>query len=279
MDQEFLKQLVQEHRTKSSCPKPQEVAAFFKGILGILFCDYSDESLRTEAEVKFAIEKSKIELVQLLLKNDIEDSTGVNQIAQGFYNRLPVVYKLLQLDIDAIFEGDPAANSRKEVIRSYPGFFAIASYRIAHELHLMGVSDLPRIITEYAHSKTGIDIHPGAIIGKSFCIDHGTGVVVGETATIGDQVKLYQGVTLGALSVRKKDANNKRHPTLMSGCVIYAGATILGGQTIVGKNSVIGGNVWLTRSVPDESKIYYQAKMNIEGKEEIDTVVFKEFAK
>lgn len=279
MNQDFIKQLVLEHQSKSTCPKPQEVAAFFKGILGLLFCDYSDQSIRTEAEVKFAIEKSKIELVQLLLKNDIEDRTGVNQIAQGFYNRLPVVYQLLQLDIDAIYDGDPAANSRREVIRSYPGFLAIASYRVAHELHLMGVADLPRIITEYAHSKTGIDIHPGAIIGKSFCIDHGTGVVVGETATIGDHCKIYQGVTLGALSVRKKDANNKRHPTLQSGCIIYAGATILGGQTIIGRDSVIGGNVWLTRSVPDGSKIYYQAKMSIEGKEEIDTVVFKDFAK
>jgi len=279
MNQDFISQLVLEHKSKSSCPKPEEVAAFFKGILGLLFCDYAEEFMRTEVEVKFAIEKSRIELMQLLLKNDIEDRTGVDQIALGFYNRLPVVYRLLRMDIDAIFDGDPAANSRKEVIRSYPGFLAIASYRVAHELHLMGVTDLPRIITEYAHSKTGIDIHPGAIIGKSFCIDHGTGVVVGETATIGDNVKIYQGVTLGALSVRKKDANNKRHPTLKSGCVIYAGATILGGQTIVGRNSVIGGNVWLTRSVPDESKIYYQAKMSIEGEEEIDTVVFKDFAK
>lgn len=279
MNDDFIHKLVREHQTKTNCPKPSEVADFFKGILGLLFCDYSNTMLTTAAEVKFSIEKNKLTLIQLLLRNDIEDNTGINQIAEGFFDRLAVVYDLLRLDIDAIFEGDPAANSKKEVIRSYPGFYAIAAYRIAHELHLMGVPDLPRIITEYAHSKTGIDIHPGAIIGKSFCIDHGTGVVIGETATIGNHVKVYQGVTLGALSVRKKDANNKRHPTISNDCIIYAGATILGGETIIGERSVIGGNVWLTRSVPPESKIYYQAKMSIDGEESTDTMVFKEFAK
>ncbi len=279
MNEEFIQDLLIEHKTKTRCPKPSEVAGFFKGLIGLLFCDYSNEFLTTSAEIRVAIQQSKLELVQLLLKNDIEDRSGVNQIADGFFDRLPVVNTLLRKDIEAIYEGDPAANSKKEVIRSYPGFYAIAAYRIAHELQLMGVSDLPRIITEYAHSKTGIDIHPGAIIGESFCIDHGTGVVIGETATIGRRVKLYQGVTLGALSVRKKDANNKRHPTLQDDCVVYAGATILGGSTIVGKGSVIGGNVWLTKSIPEESKLYYQARMNTDGGKEIDTFVFKDFAK
>ena len=279
MKEEFIDKLLREHKSKTGCPQPSEVAEFFTGLLGLLFCDYSDEQLHTKAQVTFAIQRNKIALVELLLKNDIEDKTGVNQIVDGFFARLPLVYDLLLLDIDAIFEGDPAASSKKEVIRSYPGFFAIAAYRIAHELHLMGVKDIPRIITEHAHSKTGIDIHPGAIIGKSFCIDHGTGIVIGETATIGHQVKIYQGVTLGALSVRKKDANNKRHPTIQDNCIIYSGATILGGKTIIGKGSIVGGNVWLTRSVPDESKIYYQAKMNVDGNGETDTYVFKGFAK
>lgn len=279
MNENFIQELLKEHQTKTSCPKPSEVADFFKGILGLLFCDYSNTSLTTLAEVRVAMEHSKIKLIQLLLKNDSKDVSGVHQIADGFFDRLSAVNALLRKDIDAIFEGDPAANSKKEVIRSYPGFYAIAAYRIAHELQLMGVSDLPRIITEYAHSKTGIDIHPGAIIGESFCIDHGTGVVIGETATIGHKVKLYQGVTLGALSVRKKDANNKRHPTIQDDCVLYAGATILGGNTIVGEGSVIGGNVWLTKSIPPGSKMYYQAKMHTDSGEEIDTFVFKDFAK
>ena len=147
----------------------------------------------------------------------------------------------------------PAAKSREEVIRTYPGFYAVAAYRIAHQLHLLGIQGIPRIITEHAHSKTGIDIHPGAKIGNHFCIDHGTGVVIGETSVIGNHVKIYQGVTLGALSVNKEDATKKRHPTLEDNVVVYAGATILGGGTVIGRGSVIGGNVWLTESVPPDT--------------------------
>ncbi len=279
MNEDFIDNLLQEHKSKTGCPSPSDVAEMFKGLLGLLFCDYREDNLYTRAQVILAFQQNKMALTDLLLKNDIEDRTGVHQIADGFFDRLPVVHKLLHLDIQAIFDGDPAASSKKEVVRSYPGFFAMAAYRIAHELHLMGVRDIPRIITEYAHSKTGIDIHPGAIIGNSFCIDHGTGLVIGETATIGSNVKIYQGVTLGALSVRKKDANNKRHPTILDNCVIYSGATILGGETVIGKDSIIGGNVWLTRSVPDGSKVYYQAKMSMEGDEQTDTYIFKGYAK
>src|SRR5688500_13033388 len=174
-----------------------------------------------------------------------------------------------------MFEGDPAAKSRSEVIRTYPGFYAIAAYRIAYELHSLGIHGISRIITEHAHSKTGIDIHPGAKIGNHFCIDHGTGVVIGETAVIGNHVKIYQGVTLGALSVSKDDAEKKRHPTLEDHVVVYAGATILGGATVIGHHSIVGGNVWLTRSVPPHSKIYYQAKMYNGETEETDIVIFK----
>ncbi|MCL4134672.1 UNVERIFIED_CONTAM: hypothetical protein GTU68_015294 [Idotea baltica] len=177
----------------------------------------------------------------------------------------------------AIYEGDPACKSRREVIRSYPGFYAIAAYRIANAMHLLGVEDLPRIITEFAHSKTGIDIHPGATIGASFCIDHGTGIVIGETAEIHEHVKIYQGVTLGALSVAKSDADTKRHPTIEARCVLYAGATILGGNTIIGHDSIIGGNTWVTRSVEPHSKVYYQAIMNTEDGG-LDRMVYKDFS-
>jgi serine O-acetyltransferase len=160
------------------------------------------------------------------------------------------------------------------VIRTYPGFYAIAAHRIAHCLLLNGVNLIPRIISEHAHRQTGIDIHPGAIIGDHFCIDHGTGIVIGETTTIGNHVKIYQGVTLGGLSVKKEDAEKKRHPTIENHVVIYAGASILGGDTVIGEGSIIGGNVWLTKSVPKNSKVYYQAKMtNSEG--DTDTITFR----
>jgi serine O-acetyltransferase len=174
-----------------------------------------------------------------------------------------------------MYAGDPAAKSRTEILRSYPGFYAIAAYRIANQMHRQGIQLIPRMITELAHSRTGIDIHPGATIGQYFCIDHGTGVVIGETTVIGDHVKIYQGVTLGALSVEKADADKKRHPTIEDHVVIYAGATILGGKTTIGKNSVIGGNVWLTKSVPAGSKVYYQAQMYHSDSTMTDLYIFK----
>jgi len=197
-----------------------------------------------------------------------------NLIAERFFEDMPQIHGLLEEDVTALFEGDPAAKSRTEVIRTYPGFFAIAAHRVAHCLLELGVRLIPRIISEYAHSRTGIDIHPGATIGHFFCIDHGTGVVIGETTVIGNRVKVYQGVTLGALSVDKKDAKTKRHPTIGDNVVIYAGATILGGKTDIGHDSVIGGNVWLTQSTEPFSKIYYKAQMtNSNG--DSDTIIFK----
>jgi serine O-acetyltransferase len=171
---------------------------------------------------------------------------------------------MLLKDAEAIELGDPAAKNRDEVIRSYPGFYAISIYRVANQLHRLNVPFIPRILTEIAHSKTGIDIHPAATIGHHFFIDHGTGVVIGETTHIGDFVKLYQGVTLGALSVNKGMAEIKRHPTIENDVVIYAGATILGGKTVIGKNSTIGGNVWLTESVPANSVVYHKPQLNVE---------------
>lgn len=188
-----------------------------------------------------------------------EFRSSADQAAE-FLAKLPDIRRALALDIQAAFEGDPAARDFDEIILAYPGLFAIMVYRLAHELHRQGVRLIPRIMTEYAHSKTGIDIHPGARIGHSFFIDHGTGVVIGETCEIGNNVKIYQGVTLGALSIPRDEQgkvvrNGKRHPTIEDDVVIYAGATILGGHTVIGRGSVIGGNVWLTESVPPGSKV------------------------
>jgi serine O-acetyltransferase len=184
---------------------------------------------------------------------------GVEQgaIVRSFFARLPPVRALLAEDVEAAFDGDPAAKSYAEIVASYPSLAAVASHRIAHELHSLGVPLLPRILSEHAHSRTGIDIHPGARIGRRFFIDHGTGVVIGETAEIGDRVVIYQGVTLGALAPRKGQVLRgvKRHPTLEDDVTIYAGATILGGDTVIGRGSVIGGNVWLTHSTPPCSKV------------------------
>ncbi len=180
--------------------------------------------------------------------------------ALTFLEKILTIRDMLLLDLYATFKGDPAAKSYDEIIFSYPGYFAITVYRIAHELHKQQIPLLPRIMTEYAHTVTGVDIHPGAKIGKSFFIDHGTGVVIGETTEIGDNVTMYQGVTLGALSFKKMPDGSlvkggKRHPTIGNNVTIYSHATILGGETAVGDRSVIGGNVWLTHSIPPDTVV------------------------
>jgi len=186
-----------------------------------------------------------------------------------FLKCLPELRELLAEDIRAAYDGDPAAKGYDEIIFSYPGIWAIMVYRLAHQLYHQGVPLIPRIMTEYAHSRTGIDIHPGAHIGESFFIDHGTGVVIGETASIGRRVRIYQGVTLGALSLSKADCkilrNKKRHPSIEDDVIIYANATILGGQTVVGARSVIGGNVWLTHSVPPDTEVFIEKQDLIFG--------------
>jgi serine O-acetyltransferase len=174
-------------------------------------------------------------------------------LARAFVAGLPAIQDALALDAETTCAADPAATNVDEVIVAYPGFYALACYRLAHRVRNVGLPLLPRLITERAHRVTGIDIHPGASIGRAMAIDHGTGIVIGETAVIGDRVRLYQGVTLGALSVRKDLAQTRRHPTIEHDTVIYANATILGGDTVVGHSSVIGGNVWLTHSVPPHS--------------------------
>lgn len=275
MDKSFLKRLYDAHQACPTCPSPAEVADFFTKLLGTLFADYTQLTFPSLQDFERHMASLKAELDHIVRFNPHRGDVESAAVAGQFFDALPGLFEKLNEDVTAMYEGDPAAKSRSEVIRTYPGFYAISAYRIAHQLHLLGVQGLPRVITEHAHSKTGVDIHPSAIIGNHFCIDHGTGVVIGETAVIGDHVKIYQGVTLGALSVSKEDAVKKRHPTLEDHVVVYAGATILGGETVIGHHSVVGGNVWLTRSVPPNSKIYYQAKMYNGQTEETDIVIFK----
>lgn len=274
MDKSFLNKLYTSHKACVLCPSPSEVATFFNNLLATLFSDFSRISFDSVQDVERHFLALKKDLSRFLLYDDKHEQSS-DTLSELFFEALPSIYEKLNEDITAMFEGDPAAKNRREVIRTYPGFYAIAAYRIAHELHKLAVKEIPRIITEHAHSKTGIDIHPAAAIGHRFCIDHGTGIVIGETTVIGNRVKVYQGVTLGALSVSKEDAERKRHPTIEDGVVIYAGATILGGETVIGHNSVIGGNVWLTKSVPPYSKIYYQSKMYNGDTGQTDLIVFK----
>ena len=191
-----------------------------------------------------------------------ELNNKAEEITLDFLKTIPKIRALLDTDLTAGFDGDPAASCKDEIIYAYPGIRAISIYRMAHELYLLKVPIIPRIMTEYAHSTTGIDIHPGATIGKYFFIDHGTGIVVGETCLIGDNVKLYQGVTLGALSTRggQKLRNKRRHPTIEDNVTIYSGASILGGDTVVGHDSVIGGNTFITESVKPGSRVAAKAQ-------------------
>jgi serine O-acetyltransferase len=226
-------------------------------VLSVLFPHFarapqrSEESVRAElthvAERLSALEKAIGVLMGAPPMN--------GELVDAFLSRLGEVHETLEADAKAILDGDPAARSYDEVVLTYPGFQALAVFRVAHLLFELGLPLLPRLMTEYAHEKTGIDIHPGATIGRRFCIDHGTGIVIGETTRIGDGVKLYQGVTLGAHTVEKALADRKRHPTIEDEVVIYAGATILGGTTVVGHHSVIAGNAFLTQSVPANSVV------------------------
>ncbi len=183
-----------------------------------------------------------------------------------FFQQLPAIRQQLLSEVNFYVENDPATDNREEVILAYPGFFALAVHRMAHRLYELKIPVIPRLFSEYAHSKVGIDIHPGATIGRNLFIDHGTGIVIGETTEIGNNVTIYQGVTLGALFVNKGLRQQKRHPTIEDNVIIYAGATILGGNTVIGKDSVIGGNVWLIKSVPPYSQVYHEEQVNIKNK-------------
>ncbi len=247
-----------------SLPDSNRARRFVRKLFEVLFICKS-EADNNEFEIQSQLKKLKRQL-QLLLYPVLNEEKYSDEQASAFFKTIPDLYQKLLLDAQAIYEADPAAKNINEVLVAYPGFFAIAAHRIANQLHLQKINLLPRIISEYAHSKTGIDIHPGATIGQSFSIDHGTGIVIGETTIIGNNVKIYQGVTLGALSVQKEKASEKRHPTIEDNVVIYSNATILGGETIVGHDSVIGGNVWLTNAVQPFSVVFQKADVTIQDK-------------
>ena len=260
------------HIEKQDLPSQEAVVEMLKELFSLLFPGYIRHDL-CEANLRYFIgdlvDRLFVRLsteVAKALRHEASatkqpDSPTTDQKAEqivvAFLERLPAVRHLCETDVQAAFDGDPAAKSLSEIIFSYPGFSAIATYRLAHELLLLEVPLIPRMMTENAHTRTGIDIHPGAAIGERFFIDHGTGVVIGETTNIGKNVALYHGVTLGAYSPRKGQSLKgvKRHPTIEDNVTIYPGATILGGDTIVGRNSVIGGNVWLTHSIPPNSTV------------------------
>ena len=202
--------------------------------------------------------KNQIEIALLYHGEEPEEAEAhADRTACGFFEQLPEVQRLLLTDVQAGFDGDPAAKSKEEIIFSYPGLFAIYVYRLAHILYKENIPFIPRVMSEYAHGRTGIDINPGATIGEYFFIDHGTGVVIGETTEIGNNVKLYQGVTLGALSTRmgQQLANVKRHPTICDNVTVYSNSTVLGGETVVGESTIIGGNTFITESIPANTKV------------------------
>jgi len=248
--------------------------SFLNELLELLFPHYSVKNYYNSEEIvsKIYLLRRNLQEILISLNNGMEFKA--KDCSKTFIENIPTVHSLLLKDAEAICKGDPAAKSVDEVILAYPGFSAIAIYRLAHELYKLNIPLLPRIFTEYAHQNSGIDIHPGATIGESFFIDHGTGIVIGETAHIGKNVKIYQGVTLGALSVDKDLAETKRHPTIEDDVVIYSNAVILGGKTTIGKGAVIGGNVWLTRSVPANSVVFHRSEINFKENFESDVLNF-----
>ena len=264
------------HGGEEPLPQKREVIAILRGLQEVIYPGYyGDQSLYREylhghlGDQLFVLSRRlEGEVCRAVAAGCRKPGGGqvprsqadAREVVTTFFEELPDVMELIAADVEAAYAGDPAATCLEEIILAYPGVKAVFTYRIAHLLHGLGVPLVPRIMTEFAHNETGVDIHPGAAIGRDFFIDHGTGVVIGETTLIGDRVKLYQGVTLGALSFPRDQGGTlvrgtKRHPTLEDDVVVYAGATILGGDTLVGRGSVIGGNVWLTTSVPAGSRV------------------------
>jgi len=266
MNQRELVEQVFLHQTKAFTAFPDKASAqqFIQRLFDFLFLPRSVVDKQPK-DLEAELESLKAQFCRLV-DSVLTDKEAAQVVSETFFNAIPRIYSNLMKDAQSIVEFDPAAESLEEVVVAYPGFYATAVYRLSHQLHRQGVKIIPRIFTECAHSQTGIDIHPGAVIGESFFIDHGTGIVVGETTAIGNNVKLYQGVTLGALNVSKAKANAKRHPTIEDNVIIYSGATILGGETVVGHDSVIGGNVWLTHSVLPHSIVYHKSEVAIKDK-------------
>lgn len=268
MHERLIQSILDKQRHGETVPPNEVIAVWAEKLICLLYPEHSGECAPDTAE-KLASALSSLEKELCGMLDDTRACSDCNRqgIAHHFFRALPELHRTLQTDVQAIIDGDPAAKSEFEVVRAYPGFVAMSYYRIAHTLLQLDVPLIPRILTEVAHSKTGIDIHPGAVIGEYCMIDHGTGVVIGETTHIGRHVKIYQGVTLGALSVDKSLASVKRHPTIEDHVILYSGATILGGDTVVGHHSIIGGNVWLTKSVPAGSLVFHNPEITVlEGK-------------
>ncbi len=262
MQETFIKELYSHNsRCFLGFPNKKASGAFIDELFELLFFPNNTRE-KTESQFlnDFNTLKSRF---ATLLQNVLPEKESAATIAENFFSVIPEIYRQLIKDAESILHFDPASESLEEVLVAYPGFYATAIYRFSHQLYQYKIPILPRLFSEYAHSKTGIDIHPGAQIGHSFFIDHGTGIVIGETSIIGNNVKIYQGVTLGALNVAKELSEVKRHPTIEDNVIIYANATILGGHTVVGRDSIIGGNVWLTASVPSSSLVYHKSEITV----------------
>jgi len=253
--------LIERHEAYGEVPDlhMQEAGAFLEECLGLLFPQLARPRPKSARELEARLIQLVGRLRYVLCEVMPEQCHEAEALARRYIEALPGIADQVRLDAEAALAGDPAANSVHETILSYPSVYAVAAYRLAHALLHEGVPLLPRLMTEYAHRITGIDINPGAEIGPSFFVDHGTSVVIGETAVIGRNVKIYQGVTLGALSVNRDLKHTKRHPTIEDDVVIYANATILGGKTVIGRGAIIGGNVWLTKSVPPGARVMYRS--------------------
>lgn len=244
---------------RKDIPSMIKARDFAEALINFLFPFKIDRKC-TQPQIELNLSQLQIDFKSLIgsLENSLDEP--INTKADKFFNQIPAIYNSLMEDAQHFLDFDPAAKSVESVVLYYPGFYAITVYRLSHALHTLKIPFLPRIISEHAHSKTGIDIHPGAEIGKNFFIDHGTGIVIGETTRIGNNVKIYQGVTLGAIMVDKSMRGKKRHPTIEDNVIIYSGSSILGGETVIGHDTVVGGNVWLTKSVPPYSVVYHESK-------------------
>ncbi|MBN1952563.1 MAG: serine acetyltransferase [Bacteroidales bacterium] len=231
---------------------------FTENLINFLFPFKVDRKC-TLPQIELNLAQLQIDFRDLLGPQENTLEKSISEITKDFFDQIPLIYRELMKDARHFLNFDPAARSVESVILYYPGFYAITIYRLAHALYQQKVPFLPRMMSEYAHSKTGIEIHPGAQIGENLFIDHGTGIVIGETAVIGNNVKIYQGVTLGAIMVEKSMRGTKRHPSIEDNVIIYSGTSILGGDTVIGHDTVVGGNVWLTKSVPPYSVVYHES--------------------
>ncbi len=259
--QVLAKQLAQFHGQFSERPilRMSDAGEILTRILAVMFPHFSPNTHNSARALSFAMDRLDQDLRRLIMTIPNADGDEAAKASVALMTALPEIAEDCLADAQALLEGDPAADTLDSIILAYPGFYAVAAYRVAHRLDQAGVAILPRLMSEYAHQKTGIEINPAAVVGRSFFIDHGSAVVIGETAIIGDNVKIYQGVTIGAIKVDRGQRNKKRHPTIEDNVVIYSNATILGGDTIVGRNSIIGGNVWITKSVPAGSRIMFKS--------------------